>query len=410
MKSRMVKGKRLGIAILAIALAALLLATACAPTPTAPAEKKVAEIAESTCLTGGAAASEQMGLRARSDYIKYFNEEIGLPGGGTVKHFVMDSDLDTARFIAQYRRFVDRGVPLIFTDFTGGAESVKSTLEKDEMPLFTGAVTGTLVYPPGWVYCPFSTFGEASAVAVDYFLENWEGGRPPRIAYIVSDSPWGRECAEEGVKYAKSIGIEVLPTEITSHVILDSTPNLLRLKGEGVDFIYLQQLMGGFAPILRDAERLGLLGEIQFAGNELGSGGEAMIKMAGIASEGLLMPTWFPWLDETEIPGIKTLIDFEMRHYGHVIRDPTLVGGWIHAAIMCEAVKRAVEEVGYENLDGSAVKRAFDGMKDVDIEGLAKVTYTAEERRGSRMVAVYQIRGGEKVRVSDWRESPILMP
>jgi len=42
------------------------------------------------------------------------------------------------------------------------------------------------------------------------------------------------------------------------------------------------------------------------------------------------------------------------------------------------------------------------------VDGIIKVTYGPERRRGTLMVSTYMVQGGEMVRVSDWREVPIL--
>ena len=77
---------------------------------------------------------------------------------------------------------------------------------------------------------------------------------------------------------------------------------------------------------------------------------------------------------------------------------------------MCEALKRALEEAGYENLDGPAVKRALESIQDFDVDGIVKITYGPEDRRGTRDFALYQVQGGKIVRITDYREAPILVP
>jgi len=86
------------------------------------------------------------------------------------------------------------------------------------------------------------------------------------------------------------------------------------------------------------------------------------------------------------------------------------VVGWAEIAVTCEAVRRAVVERGYENLDGSAIKEAFDSIKDFDVYGLVNISYTTEDHRGSDKVAMYQTRGSEIVRATDWRSAPMLVP
>ena len=86
----------------------------------------------------------------------------------------------------------------------------------------------------------------------------------------------------------------------------------------------------------------------------------------------------------------------------------------IHAieagAVAVEAVKRAIETVGYENLNGASVKTAMDSMKNFDVYGLKRISYTPQDHRGSTMVRIYQVKGGKVVPVSDWQEAPMIVP
>jgi ABC-type branched-subunit amino acid transport system substrate-binding protein len=407
MRNRIVKGKWLWV--LPIALTALLLVSACAPAPiTPPSGEKVVEVGDLTPLTGGASSAEQPCHQGRLDYVRYFNEEIGIPGV-TIKVVWLDMGREMGRFISGYRVLVDRQVPLIFSNDTTSLETLRSNFEKDQIPFVTGSATGPGVYPPGWIYCATSTFGEATTAVFDYFMQNWKEERPPRLQFFSSDSPFGRGPAEEGSKYAESIGFEVLPIELAGYVVIDATPQLLRIQEHEADLVYIQNIIPAAGPIMRDVERLGLHEKMQFSGNEYAVG-ETLIIMAPVAVEGFLTPKGLPWFDETEIPGVKTMVDRQLQYHGKVQELPEYAGGWVYGAIMCEAVERALEEVGYENLDGPAVKRALESMKDFDIDGMVKITFGPERRRGSRSFAAYQVQGGNLVRVSDWRDVPILVP
>ncbi len=111
-----------------------------------------------------------------------------------------------------------------------------------------------------------------------------------------------------------------------------------------------------------------------------------------------------------EVPGIKLLRDFQMKYWGRL----DIQGDEAHslrvAYVACEAMKRAVEDVGYENLDGAALKEGLDSMKDFDTYGIGPITYTPEDHRGSNLAKIYQVKGGEVVPVTDWREAPMLVP
>ncbi|MFC1970046.1 ABC transporter substrate-binding protein [Chloroflexota bacterium] len=412
MKDRMVQGKRLGVAILAVALAALLLVTACAPAPTAPAGEKTVEVAGIMPLTGAASGPIQMQLLGFQDYFRYFDEQEAIPGV-SIKFLWGDTMMQYAVFASNYEKSVMRGIPLIFATESIPVEGLKGRFAKDEVVVM-GSATGfqDMCYSPGWRYFISPTLAEQFAVVAEYFKGNWKEARPPRFAFVGMDFTWGYEPQAEGTKYAQSLGFEVLPPEIVPFIVLDATTQLLRLKEEGADLVYLQALPSAVGPVLRDAERLELLGQMHFAGNPIGMP-ESVIKMTGVASEGFLMPFTSPWFDETEVPGIKLMIDNRMKYHNEKVqRDASYRNGWIEAAIACEAIRRTIENVGYDNLDGAAIKEALDNMKDFDVYGLASITYKDRplDHRGITTLAVYEVRDGKEVRLSDWRESPTLVP
>jgi len=404
----MMKGKAIQAAILALGLAALLLVIACAPPTTPPPGEKVVEIGDLPLLTGGGGTADQPCFLAAQDYVRYFNEEKGIPGV-TIKLMWRDCGTQQAGFLSGYRMLVDRGVPVVYSNYATVLEGLKSQLEKDQTPFVTGGGTGIMLYPPGWIFSDASPQDEAATAVLDYFMQNWRGERPPKLQFFILDSTWGRSVSEKAGKYAESIGFEVLPLEVCPHVVIDAIPQLLRIREREADLVYIQHIITGAGPIMKDVERLGLQDKMQFAGTDSVLGA-SLINMAPVAVEGFLSPKALPWIDETEIPGIKTMIDRQLKYRGTVYERPEYVGGWFDEAIVCEAVKRALDEVGYENLDGPAVKRALESMKDFDVDGMAKITYGPENRRGDRYWAVYQVQGGKIVRVSDYWEVPIFVP
>ena len=405
MRNRMARQKQLLVTILAVALTALLLVTACAPQTPPPEEgEKIVEIGDIETLTGGGGTATQPAFQGFQDYVRYFNEEKGIPGV-TIEHAWRDTKTDPGLWISAYRTLVDRGVPVIYTITPVALEGMKPQFEKDQIPVVTAGVTGTMVYPPSWIFPVWATQGEATSAVLDYFMQNWREERPPRLQLFVMDGVYGIEPVEETTKYAESIGFEVLPLELSPYVVLDATTQLLRMEARGADLLYLNQLITGAGPILRDAERLGLEDKMQFSGTQFVQG-EPLIKYAPVAAEGFLAERSLPWVDETEIPGVKTMADRQTKWHG----EPVYMSGWVYGAIVCEALRSAIEEVGYENVDGPAVKMALESMKGFDVDGMVKITFGPEDRRGTQSYAVYQVQGGKIVRITDWREVPILVP
>jgi hypothetical protein len=401
------KRKQVVVGIVAIALTALLLVTACAPRPPVE-EKQVVKVGYIACLTGPAAAIMQTGWRNLVDYHRYF-EEVGVPGldlppGVTIEVVWGDTGMEATRAISVYERI--RG-DLVFWHIPDpvSAHALKSRLERDEIAAMTMVADEVLMYPPGWFFSVFCTESERFAAACDWIMENWKEQRPPIVGMMGTDTPAGRAAEVMGTAYAKSIGIEMLPFESVPYVPLDASPQLLRLADAGADVIYMQLHWGTSPAVLRDAERLGLLGKIRFAGATEEGIGVSMLDM-GPAVEGFFQTKCFPWYEETPILG-----DILREYEGRLDTSGGAASMVACASVPIEAIRIAIEEVGYENLDRRAVKEAMYSIKDFDPHHIGRpVTYTREDNRGAPLLRIYEVQVGDVVPVTDWREAPMLVP
>ncbi len=407
MKNRWLKSEKLGISLLAIALTAVLLITACAPGPHVE-EQKVVKIGYIAPLTGGPAAIMQTGWRNFEDWLTYY-KEVGVPGlelppGVTVELEWGDSGFEAAKAISIYERMRD---DVVFFHIPSPVEAyaLKTRLERDDMAAMLMAVDEVLMYPPGQFFTIFCTESERFAAACDWIMENWNEDHPPRIGMMGTDTATGRAAEVMGTAYAKSLGIEMLPFESIPYVPLDASPQLLRLANAGADVIYMQAHWETSPPILRDAERLGLTGKIRFAGATEDGIGVKMLDM-GPAAEGFFQVKNFPWYEEVPI-----VYDIFRQREGRLDTQGGVACTLQYGPVTIEAIKLAIEQVGYENLDSHAVKEAFYSIKDFDPQHIGRpVTYTREDNRGSPMTRVYEIQGGRVVPATDWLEAHMLMP
>jgi ABC-type branched-subunit amino acid transport system substrate-binding protein len=396
------------LTIVALALTALLLFTACAPGLTAPAgEEKVVEIGAIVALTGPVGGPCSYPFYALQDYLDYFDDENGIPGV-TLELVWVDGATIEDREISAYRRFVDRGIPFIIS--ITEAEMFRACTEKDEIPIICLAQTEGIMYPPCWLYSIYVTWAESYAVWCEWIVDNWKGDRPPRVVVLGPDTVAGPHAIEPARSYVENLGIEMLPSEfVAGYAPLDTSSELLRIEQNGADYVYIVPLWSLAAIVLRDAARLGLVSELRFGGLE-NTQGLKLLEQVGASAEGYTSPRTGPWVGETQIPGMKLLHDLRPK-YG---RPYDFAGdeqnGTVAIMVACEVVKRALEEVGYENLDGVAIKRTLDSMKDFDCDGIKRITYTPEDHRGWNRARIYQVQDGDVVPISDWLEAPMITP
>jgi len=406
MKDKMVKVKGLGT-ILAVGLIALLLLTACAPGAARPPGEKVVEIGMLVSLTGATAEIEQGAFYAMEDGLRWWNEERGIPGV-TLEHVWRDNARETAKILSTYQSFVGRGVPA-FINYTPLAQLFKARIEKDQVPMLSEVISGEIMHDPGWVYCDYPTEAERFAVMADWIMENWQEGRPPKIAFLGPDVEYFQEPLGECKLYAEGIGMEWLPPEFVPYVPMDSTVQLLRLGASGADFVFIGPVWTTALPVLKDAVRMGLMDKVSFCLWDACLVDDLVVWL-GPDSEGLFGPHARAVADDVDNPGVQWALGVWERYHGTEPLDPIFIFGVSHSPIIPDAIKMAIEKVGYENLDGLAVKEALDTFKDYDPYGYGTpLDYTdPENHRGSSWVRIYQIQGGKQVGVSDWREAPVL--
>jgi branched-chain amino acid transport system substrate-binding protein len=202
----------------------------------------------------------------------------------------------------------------------------------------------------------------------------------------------------------------MMPSEfVVGYAPLDTSVELLRMSEHGADYVYILPIWTVSAIIMKDAGRLGLVGKMNFGGME-NTQSTRMLQQVGPATEGYTAPRVGPWFDQTEIPGMKLLQDLRKKYGRPFDFSGDDSNGFVAMAVACEAVKRAIEEVGYENLDGPAAKMALDSIKSFDFYGIKQITYTPEDHRGWNRARIYQVQDGEVVPVSDWLEAPMIIP
>ena len=76
--------------------------------------------------------------------------------------------------------------------------------------------------------------------------------------------------------------------------------------------------------------------------------------------------------------------------------------GWLSIHVAVEAIRLAMEEVGYENLNGSVVRDALFQIKDFDTGLVPPITITEEEPYMIAYNRIYEVRDGKLWGYSDW--------
>lgn len=392
---------------LVLALVAGLFATSCGTA--APEKEKVIKIHGIGGHTGPVALAIGKYSFGVSDYLKYLNEVKGGINGIKVEWVWADNRYEVPAMITIWERFkLEKPIMLLMYDSSGGHEALKASLERDKCPGLSLAMSGPQFTPPGWIYADSCSYGDQ----IGAFLE-WVKPKPKKLGWMGWDSPYGRAEFKEVTAFAKNLGIEVLPIEYVPLIPVDTTPQLIRLRDAGAEYIWHCDYTPTLDVILRDTDKLGLSGKIIHVINSNMPGCD-QIDLSGKSAEGTIavLPFYAP-NHEANLPSDveQNVVKIAEKYRARKDINHWYMRGWWHAQVAEEAIRLAMEKVGYEGLTGAAVKeQGLDQIKNFRSYALGKpVTVKPGDRRISPYVRVLQVKGGKVAALSDWLEAPWML-
>jgi len=368
------------------------------------ADKEVVylSLADYTGPSGGLDNFIQQGTE---DYFKYVNDQGGI-NGVKIKFIGVDTRADVARVVSAYKRYIRTPKVLAFWNNSTPSNKVMIPLAtRDKIVMITPA-SGEAVAFPGNVFTWGQTYQDGFAACIDWAIEDWEkkGNKDkPTMGYMGLDNSYGHAHMQGGQEYAKMKGVE-LSTEFFNVGVSDYTTYLTRLKE--CDYIFV----GGIDPnptnVIRDAHRLGMTKNTQFICDYWGpSRGSNM----GIAAhpevlQGVVVVSFvLRGRDITEHPlATKIWTQYRKKSVDELLG--LYAGGFTMAMAYVEALKIALDEVGYEELDSMDMFEAYQKLTGNKFaQGIqTECTYSSTERRGSKGIRFYRVKENDLIPISDW--------
>lgn len=408
MKMRKGKLLLLGAVVMSV-LVALPVISGCAKAPPAGAEVVYLSLADYTGAIAGLNVPAEAGVQ---DYLADLNERGGVDGV-KIRYLGVDTRYDTARAVSAYKRY--RTEPNLFVvnmiSTAAGKAIAPMTLKDKVIQLAPG--DGEHQAHIGWVFVWGVCYQNAFGANIDFVVEDWKTkGNPgmPTIGYMCWDSAYGREPLRGGKEYAEQVGVNLLEPEYFPIGAPDHSVWLSRIADQDPDYCFI----GGVDPtpsnILRDAYKLGLTETIQFLDATFWGPTEAVgIKLHPEATEGAWVCSYYIrgaecWEHPLAVMGQK-------RHPEVNLRDKypgMYISGMGWGLLYEAALKVALDEVGYENLNGDVMLAAFESLTGQEfMQGIqSPCTYSPTSRQGSDMLKIYEVQNGKEVDISGWRKVP----
>lgn len=384
---------------LAVALVAVPLGACARP------ERSV-KIAFSLDLTGPIAISGKGFLGGAQQAVRYMNDKGGI-NGVKVELLWADDQFSPAKSLDNYKRLREQGILVFMEQGSTSALAVKPLAERDKVPMLSFGVDPPLIDPPSIGFAIGDTAHADLFVGfLTWLKQTWKEARPPRVGIVGYDNALGRSPLFAR-SYWENMGITLVGSEFGPPTAADWTPQLLRLKAANPDFVFVGVTHPTSEMILRDAERVGLLGKVGIVMNGVSIQIDDSLAGVGPLAEGVYWANIAAIPSETNLPGVKLVQELDSK-YGQ----KTSYSGmrsFAQTLVAIEGIRRAMDKVGYEKLNGEAVYDALLTLKDFDTGGILNpITLGPDDRRGNERMRMIQIKGGKPVSISDWISVPFV--
>jgi ABC-type branched-subunit amino acid transport system substrate-binding protein len=429
----MTKVKWLFIASIIVLLLAMPLLAACpgeettTPTKTAPPTKTTAPppvqktlyIGGTMSLTGAYAEDSAACLAGFEDYAAYVNETHMLapwrteafPENMDVEVLWRDDELNVEKALSIYEELKGKGLLVEHGSGSPQVLALMNLMNDDRIGATSMAVGPYLLSPPKTVFIQYPIYTDATAAIADWFMDNWEGTKAPKVAILTADNAMGRSLVipefrayleESGYDYVGEQYVPLVPTS-------PPTTQLLWLKQNKVDLALGVMINPGAQPTVKEMVRLDM-------GPDLGykiafgtaSPGHAVVfaEALGEVGNGYLCAGSYPPLYDLSVPGISYCNDLQDSYRpDNRVTHIMYPHGVVEAMIQVEALRLAMQEVPIDELTPvDVLEFGFYMIKNLETGGITStpLTFGPGDVIGMDEVLVQQVQGGKAVALGTW--------
>jgi len=388
-------------------LLASMLLTACGGSD---GEETTLYIGGSFALTGAYAEDTAAVLAGFQDYARYVNDNHKLAPwlndkfDENIKLEVLwrDDELKPEKALSIYDEFKDK----MYVYRASGSQTalpLMDLLAEDQMGATTLVSGPYLLTPPKTIFTQYPLYTDELAAIADWFLDNWDQERKPRVAYLTADSASGRSIdTPEMEQYLKDAGYEFVGKQFVPMVPTSPpTTQLAWLKENNVDLVLGWMINPGSQPTIKEAVRLGMGPHLDYkitfgfaAPSHLAVFAPAM----GTTGDGVVVAGSYPPFTHTDVEGIKFANSLQETYrpddrVGHIM----YLHGIIEAMIQVEALRLALVDTDVSELTPALVlHNGFEKIKNFSTGDLTPpLTFGPGDVEGVDEIRLDTVKNGE---------------
>src|SRR5690554_4390918 len=330
------------------------------------------------------------------DYVKIVNDAGGIEGH-MLRYVPEDSGYKVDVSVAAFKKITSgNDVNFYYGDSTGFSKTINPELNRINSILMSGASFATELNDPEkfpFQFIPGPDYTEMFGIMLRYIAEESPGAK---VAFIYSDTEFGRDPIDESRKVAEDLGLSV-PLEImTPPGSVDVSTEIAKLRRARPDYaIFHGYILGPIPEFIGQARTMGM--DTQFMGTFWTMDNSTVMQMKDVADGFMgVMPYRYYYDESAPAPMLEKIREMRPEY-----QNIPYIQGFLSAMIYAETARRVLQE-GKE-MTAENLKAALNSMEDFDTGGLIGVPITI---RGNSIPVgrIYRAdaEAGKMVPASDW--------
>lgn len=328
------------------------------------------------------------------DAIKWINNNDEL--GTTINHPWEDYSYEVPAAKSAYDEYTSgKKPPVIIGWGTADTEALAPSVARDRIVYISASYSAKLLEED----TPFNFFGNLDYTSQARAHLKWikENDPSAKVAFIFSNTAFGKSPVKGGRQYAKSLGLDLGDNINLSLTANSAKTQLQKAKNRNIDYLIhqntaapMQVLLSDRQDVYPDVNVMGLTYTVD----------EARIKQSPELFEGVRYVSGFKVFNEvmdSDVAG-KSIIKDSFEREGRSMDDPSVanlnyIRGVIHALLALKGLKNG-KEVGNMS-KGANVRKGLFQISDWNVRGLAEpFSYEKGDRRPTMNGRIYEVTDG----------------
>lgn len=330
------------------------------------------------------------------DYVKVINESGGV-AGRKIRYVAEDTGYKVDTSVAVFNKLVSQEkLNFYYGDSTGFSKTINGELERNGNILMGGTSFASELNDPKKYPFQFMSgpdYAEMYGILFEYIAKEKPGAR---LAFVNSDTEFGRDPIALGEAKAAKLGLQVVEKILTPPGSVDVSTDVLKLRRANPDYTIFHGYVAAPIPeFVTQAKQIGL--QSKFMGT-FWSMDNSIVQKMGEAADGFLGVMPYRYYFDTDGPSPMLA---KIRQLRPEYQTTYYTQGFLTTMLFCEAARRALE--AKKELTGANLKVALNSIKDFDTGGIVGVPISIPGN-SIPVGRIYRFDGAKKTMVpaSEW--------